>query len=111
MKNNTKQITRQLPPLKAARMVETIYACKWSLTVFQLLKHDIHRPGEMVRSVEGLSTKVLNDCLRKNVDFGILEKKTYPEVPPRVEYHFTAFGVEFLPILDALENLQERMQT
>jgi len=109
MRNNTKKITRHLPPLKAARMVETIYACKWSLSVFQLIK--IHRPGEMVRNVEGLSTKVLNDCLRKNVDFGILEKKTYPEVPPRVEYHFTAFGVEFLPILDALEALQERMPT
>ena len=43
-------------------MVETIYGCKWSLTVYQLLANGINRPGEMVRSVEGLSTKVLNEC-------------------------------------------------
>lgn len=55
-------------------MVETIYGCKWSLTVYQLLANGINRPGEMVRSVEGLSTKVLNDCLKKNTDFGIIER-------------------------------------
>lgn len=54
-------------------MVEAIYGCKWSLTVYQLLAHGINRPGEMVRSVEGLTTKVLNECLRKNLEFGILE--------------------------------------
>lgn len=109
MENNDKKIQRHLPPLKSAQIVEKIYGCKWSLTVFHLLKHDICRPGEMVRAVDGLSTKVLNDCLRKNVDFGILEKKTYPEVPPRVEYHLTDFGVQFMPILDALETLQDKI--
>ena len=54
-------------------MVETIYGCKWSLTVYQLLANGINRPGEMVRSVEGLSTKVLNECLKRNVEFD--EKK------------------------------------
>ena len=87
-------------------MVETIYGCKWSLTVYQLLAEGINRPGEMVRSVEGLSTKVLNSCLRKNLDFGILEKIEYPEVPPRVEYEITPFGNKFLKILDSLESLQ-----
>ncbi len=48
-------------------MVETIFGCKWSLTVYQLLANGINRPGEMVRSVEGLTTKVLNECLRKNM--------------------------------------------
>ena len=55
-------------------MVETIYGCKWSLTVYKLLANEINRPGEMVRSVEGLSTKVLNECLKRNVAFGILER-------------------------------------
>ena len=43
-------------------MVETIYGCKWSLTVYRLLANGINRPGEMVRSVEGLTTKVLNEA-------------------------------------------------
>lgn len=90
-------------------MVETIYGCKWSLTVYQLLAGGINRPGEMVRSVEGLSTKVLNQCLRKNTDFGILERIAYNEIPPRVEYEVTEFGNKFIRILDQLEKLQEEI--
>jgi len=87
-------------------MVETIYGCKWSLTVYQLINNGVNRPGEMVRNVEGLSTKVLNACLRKNVEFSILERISYNEIPPRVEYFVTAFGNKFLAILDDLEKLQ-----
>lgn len=96
-------------PARSARMVETIYGCKWSLTVFQLIRADIVRPGEMVRSVEGLTTKVLNECLKKNVEFGILGRTSYPELPPRVEYHLTEFGHKFIRILDQLEALQEEI--
>ena len=91
-------------------MVETIYGCKWSLTVYQLLANGINRPGEMVRAVEGLSTKVLNECLKKNVEFGILDKVVFNELPPRVEYHVTPFGGKFLRILDELEKLQQEIE-
>lgn len=91
-------------------MVEAIYGCKWSLTVYQLLSMGINRPGEMVRSVEGLTTKVLNDCLRRNVDFGILQRIAFPELPPRVEYHVTPFGEKFIRILDELEVLQAEIE-
>lgn len=91
-------------------MVETIYGCKWSLTVYQLLAQGITRPGEMVRSVEGLTTKVLNECLRKNVAFGILDRIAYPEIPPRVEYVVTPFGKKFLRILDSIETLQTEIE-
>jgi len=90
-------------------MVETIYGCKWSLTVYQLLDNGINRPGEMVRNVEGLSTKVLNACLKKNVDFGIVERIAYNEIPPRVEYKVTPFGKKFTRILDDLEKLQDEI--
>ena len=106
MELNEKKVERKRAPQQSALMVETIYGCKWSLTVYQLLKDGINRPGAMVRTVEGLTTKVLNDCLRKNVEFGILEKQTYPEVPPRVEYVVTPLGEKFLRILDSLEDLQ-----
>lgn len=92
-------------------MVETIYGCKWSLTVYQLLASGIRRPGEMVRSIEGLSTKVLNDCLRRNIEFGILERVAHPEVPPRVEYVVTPFGEKFIRVLDEIEKLQEELES
>ncbi len=91
-------------------MVETIFGCKWSLTVYQLLANGINRPGEMVRSVEGLSTKVLNECLRRNVRFGILERISYAETPPRVEYRVTPFGERFIGIVDQLETLQTEIE-
>ena len=91
-------------------MVEAIYGCKWSLTVYQLLTNGINRPGEMVRSVEGLSTKVLNECLRKNIEFGIMQRIAYNEVPPRVEYQVTPFGTKFVRILDELEKLQDEIE-
>lgn len=109
MENNEKKFSRKSAPARSARMVETIFGCKWSLTVYQLLASGINRPGQMVRSVEGLTTKVLNECLRRNVEFGILERLSYNEVPPRVEYQVTAFGVKFIRILDELEVLQQEI--
>ena len=106
MKTQQKIFSRKSAPARSARMVETIFGCKWSLTVYQLLANGINRPGEMVQTVEGLSTKVLNDCLRRNIDFDILERIAYNEVPPRVEYKVTAFGEKFLRIVDDLEKLQ-----
>ncbi|WP_271272192.1 winged helix-turn-helix transcriptional regulator [Aliamphritea hakodatensis] len=110
MKSNEKIFSQKSAPARSARMVETIYGCKWSLTVYQLLAHGINRPGEMVRSVEGLTTKVLNECLRKNVDFGILKRISYPEVPPRVEYEVTTFGERFIGVLDELEALADALE-
>ena len=109
MKTNEKKYSRKSAPEKSARMVETIYGCKWSLTVYQLLAEGINRPGEMVRNVEGLSTKVLNQCLKRNVEFGILEKHSFNELPPRVEYEITEFGDKFIRILDELEKLQQEI--
>ena len=106
MNNKIIKFSRKSAPEKSARMVETIVGCKWSLTVYNLLNNDIYRPGEMVRSVEGLTTKVLNACLKRNIEFGILERETFNEVPPRVEYKVTTFGHKFINILTELEKLQ-----
>lgn len=87
-------------------MVETVVGCKWSITIVDLVERGILRPGAMERSVEGLSAKVLNDCLRILVSYGVLDKQSFPEVPPRVEYHFTTFGRKFVEILKMLDTLE-----
>jgi DNA-binding HxlR family transcriptional regulator len=110
MSSQDKKISRKSAPERSARMVEAIFGCKWSLTVYQLLANGINRPGGMVRSVEGLTTKVLNECLRKNMEFGIIERIAYDEVPPRVEHVVTPFGTKFIRILDELEKLQREIE-
>ena len=110
MNKQNKIFTKKSAPEQSARMVEAIYGCKWSLTVYQLLANGINRPGQMVRSVEGLTTKVLNACLRKNIEFGIVARVSYHEAPPRVEYMVTPFGEKFIRVLDELEKLQREIE-
>lgn len=88
-------------------MVEDIVGCKWSLTVLGLVRDGVVRPGAMEHAVPGLSAKVLNERLRKLVRFGILEKQSYPEIPPRVEYSLTEFGARFAVILDSVAALDQ----
>lgn len=104
---NGKKILRKAPPKQVGRMVETVIGCKWSLTVLELVRQGIRRPGAMERSVEGLSAKVLADCLRLHLRYGILTKQSFPEIPPRVEYRFTEFGNRFVKILKSLEDLEK----
>lgn len=95
-------------PPTVARMVEDIVGCKWSLTVLGLVRQGINRPSRIERAVPGLSTKVLNERLKKLTRFGILDKRIYPEVPPRVEYRLTPFGEKFSLILDQIEALEHK---
>ena len=92
-----------------ANMVEGIVGCKWSLSILQQLRLGVNRPGQMLRQVEGLSQKVLNERLTKLNRFGIIEKKVFPEIPPHVEYFFTDFGEKFLVIIDAVEKVQREL--
>ena len=87
-------------------MVESIVGCKWSLHVLAQIRNGVSRPGALVRSADGLTHKVLTERLNKMLRFGILEKESFPEVPPRVEYTFTHFGKKFLRLLDEIEQLQ-----
>ncbi len=88
------------------RMVEDVIGCKWSLSVLQLIRQGVNRPGAMERSIEGLTTKVLNERLRKFVRFGVLRREVFAEVPPRVEYSLTDFGCKFVTVLDTIEFLE-----
>ena len=87
-------------------VVESVFRCKWSMQILTLINQGICRPGEIRRSLDGLTTKVQNDCLRRLVGFDILERIVYPEVPPRVEYRLTGLGRRFVAILEAIKGLE-----
>ena len=104
MKPKEKKTLR--PHTGAARMVEDIIGCKWSLTVLSLIAAGVSRPGAMQRRVAGLSAKVLNERLRKLLRFGIVERQIHAEVPPRVEYTLSAFGKRFDGVLKEIASLE-----
>ncbi len=85
---------------------EDIIGCKWTLHVLAQIRSGANRPGAIVRSLPGLTTKVMNERLRKMLRFGILRKKSFPEVPPRVEYRLTSLGERMGRILDELSELE-----
>ena len=87
-------------------MVEDIVGCKWSLAVLGGVRRGVLRPGALQQAIPGLSKKVLNERLRKLVRFGILERKSYAELPPRVEYRLTPFGERFSGLMDGVADLQ-----
>jgi len=90
-------------------MVEDVLKCKWSLALLDLIRQGTNRPGIMVRAVDGLTTKVLNERLAKLQRYGLVARQVYPEKPPRVEYHFTKLGLEFIRIIDAINDLQSTL--
>ena len=60
------------------------------------------RFSELERSCQGISPRTLAERLRALEADGILERQSYPETPPRVEYSLTAKGESLLPIIDAM---------
>jgi DNA-binding HxlR family transcriptional regulator len=89
-----------------SRMVEQVLGCKWTVRVLDAIRQGVQRPGAMEREITGISTKVLNERLRKLLRFGLVERRAYAEVPPRVEYRLTKVGRRFSRILDAVTELQ-----
>ncbi len=94
---------------RAGRIVEEVIRCKWSIAILQCVRQGTCRPGALEREIPGLTTKVMNERLRKLVKLGVLERVAYPEIPPRVEYHLTPFGTKFMQVLDAIEALEEEI--
>jgi DNA-binding HxlR family transcriptional regulator len=73
---------------------------KWTLLVIRDLADGRSRFCELERSLEGISPRTLSLRLRALEEQGIVERQTFPEVPPRVEYALTAKGQALLPLIE-----------
>jgi DNA-binding HxlR family transcriptional regulator len=75
-----------------SRRLLAVLAEKWTLLVVSQLAGGPLRTAEIRRSVEGISEKMLIQTLRKLEGFGLVSRKSYPQLPPRVEYRLTPLG-------------------
>jgi DNA-binding HxlR family transcriptional regulator len=73
---------------------------KWTLLIIRDLADGRSRFCELERSLAGISPRTLSLRLRALEDEGIVERRTYPEVPPRVEYALTEKGRALVPIVE-----------
>jgi DNA-binding HxlR family transcriptional regulator len=74
-----------------------------------LIRRGVNRPGEIERSLPGLTTKVQHHYFRRMVTLGILRREVFAEMPPRVEYRLTPFGERFVPLLEQIEQFQKQL--
>lgn len=80
---------------------------KWKVLILRDLISGTKRFGELKKSVGNVSQKVLTAQLRDMEDNGLVTRKVYAEVPPRVEYSLTELGQSLKPILDSMWNWGE----
>src|SRR4051795_11342706 len=80
---------------------------KWTLLIIRDLADGRSRFCELERSLMGISPRTLSLRLRALEEEGILERQTFPEVPPRVEYGLTEKGRALIPIVEALRSYGE----
>lgn len=90
---------------------EDCLGCKWTIPILISISEGFNRPGALLKKNQGLSNKVLNECLHRLIEYKILQKFSYPEIPPRVEYCLTDFGQEITDILMRIRQLQNEFQT
>lgn len=80
----------------------TLISDKWKVLILRDLLTGTKRFGELRKSIGTVSQKVLTSQLRQMEESGLLTRKVYAEVPPRVEYTLTELGYSLRPIMDAM---------
>ena len=81
---------------------------KWTLLILCQLYHGTKRFGELQRRLNGISPKTLSLRLQELEKNGIILKKSYLEIPPRVEYSLTPKGADLKKVIAALVEWQQR---
>ena len=91
---------RSCPVCRTAEIISG----KWTLLVIRDLAEENKRFCELERSLEGISPRTLSLRLRCLEEHGIVERHTYPEVPPRVEYALTDKGEALVPLIEDMRS-------
>ena len=81
---------------------------KWTLLVIRDLAEESRRFCELERSLAGISPRTLSLRLRTLEGEGIVERTTYPDVPPRVTYSLTDKGRDLVPLIDQMRQYGDR---
>lgn len=103
---STQKTVKELPACPVETTL-TLIGDKWKVLILRDLLTGTKRFGELKKSIGNVSQKVLTAQLRNMEENGLVNRKVYAEVPPRVEYSLTKLGQSLKPILDAMWNWGE----
>ena len=88
---------------------EVLYG-KWKIHLIYFISQGLKRPSELQRKIPGATRRVLNVQLNQLEEHGLISKKIYAELPPKVEFALTDFGQTVLPVIEALGNWGDNHQ-
>jgi len=77
---------------------------KWKPVMIHLLRKECNRFSMLQRAIPVISKQMLTQQLREMEEDGIIERKIFAEIPPRVEYYITEYGQSLFPVIDAMSN-------
>lgn len=77
---------------------------KWIILIIRELLTGTKRFNELKKSIGSVTQKVLTQSLRKMETNGLIDRKIYNEIPPKVEYSLTKIGLSLKPILDTMKD-------
>lgn len=81
----------------------SIIGGKWKMIImFWLVEYEVLRYGELKRCIGQISDKILNNQLKELEKDGIIIRKEYSQIPPRVEYRLSKRGLSLMPILEEM---------
>ena len=95
----------------AYRRLEDVVGCKWSAAVLVAIGRGVSRPGQLERFIPGISTKVLNERLRKLMDYRLIKRSEIAGKVPRTEYALTTTGTKLNAIIESIRDLDEEHGT
>ena len=98
METFTKHTTPDCPYVT----IQKVLSGKWSIIILHLLEDGDVRFNELYRQIEGISQATLIKQLRQLEEDGLITRKVYPQVPPKVGYNLSDLGKEFASVLDQI---------
>jgi DNA-binding HxlR family transcriptional regulator len=101
-------LKRFILPACPVEMTLMLMGDRWKTLIIWRLLAGTKRFGQLKKEVTGISQKVLTDHLRIMEENGLVNRKVYAEVPPRVEYSLTELGRSLKPILEAMRQWGEQ---
>ena len=83
---------------------QSLISGKWAVLILHYLEKGSVRFNELQRLMPKMTHATLSVQLKTLVDYGLVERKQYESIPPKVEYSLTDIGKKFRPVVDAMQN-------
>lgn len=85
-------------------LTKEIIGGKWKMSLIYAINSDIKRPSQLEKAFPALTKRVLSRQLKELEEHGVISKKIFHQLPPKVEYSLTSLGESLLPIIDMMDN-------